>query len=524
LAIVTYYTPEQPFLDIFKTAYMGNVGWLTQTAGTWDTNEENLLQLDANGWVKSLSAIGNVTHTFDRVGVLILRELPSPYYPTGQYVVLYDGQGRLAYSYDALLVSSSPGRDVINVATPDPAGILVQITATDPNNTGNYIRNIRIVKAENEQLLNSGGLFNPTFLARIAQFRSVRFIDWMLTNVSNQVDWSNRPQLSNAFWSSPSGVPVEVMVALANQLAAHAWFNMPYMATDDYVTQFATYVHSNLGSGQRVYLEYHNEFWNIYQPQVWMQTQGHVLWPSVPVDFTLTANYYGMRTAQVCDIWKKVWGADAARVTCVMGQQTWNWGVAQIALACQYWSQRPCANNHGITALAIAGYFGPLGPTPSSWLSQPDGGLTSLYNAFLQGGVDPASANGYIQDAIQQIAANKTNVADPYGLELVAYEGGPGLQSSDPGTGSLYATFSVDPRMQTVYTTFLNQWKAAGYLHTMHHYNDVMKPVAQWGLWGALANIMQTSSPKYDALISFIAANPCWWPSCSSSAVKKHRR
>jgi hypothetical protein len=64
-----------------KTAYIGNVGWLTQSRSAFNTNEEYLLQLEANGWVKSLSAVGNAVQKFDRVGVLILRELGSPYYP-----------------------------------------------------------------------------------------------------------------------------------------------------------------------------------------------------------------------------------------------------------------------------------------------------------------------------------------------------------------------------------------------------------------------------------------------------------
>jgi hypothetical protein len=58
---------------------------------------------------------------FTSVGVLLLRELPDTangYYPAGKYVVLYDGRGTLTYGFDASLVSSSPGRDVINVSNP----------------------------------------------------------------------------------------------------------------------------------------------------------------------------------------------------------------------------------------------------------------------------------------------------------------------------------------------------------------------------------------------------------------------
>src|SRR6202790_3982241 len=52
---VSYFTPELPFLNIFKQAgNNGNgspasgafTGWWTQTGSTFDTNEENYLQLD----------------------------------------------------------------------------------------------------------------------------------------------------------------------------------------------------------------------------------------------------------------------------------------------------------------------------------------------------------------------------------------------------------------------------------------------------------------------------------------------
>src|SRR5262249_22995825 len=67
-----------------------------------------------------------------------------------------------------------------------------------------------------------------------------------------------------------------------------------------------------------------------------------------------------------------------------------------------------------------------------------------------------------------------------------------------------------------VYTTFLNQWKAAGYLHMMNHYNDIMTPQVQYGLWGALNSVMSSSSPKYSALTGFISANACWWSNCNA--------
>jgi Putative peptidoglycan binding domain len=329
LAAVRNYSSEQPFLNILKTGFDGGEpsGWITKTGSNSDTGEEAFLALDANGWVTSLTWTGGAGQIFDRVWILLFNNLPAPFYPSGGYVVLYDGTGTLTYGNDAAVTSTSHGRDTFNVSTSSAQGVTVTITATDPNHTGDYIRNIRVVQASNEAALDSGQIFNPTFLARIAPFKTLRFMDWMVTNGNlTQGVWANRPQQTDAFWGSDKkGVPLEVMTALANQIHADAWFNMPAEGTDDYVTKFATYVHSNLGSSQKVYLEYSNEFWNgTLGGSVYMQAQGHLLWPTQPVDFNLTANYYGVRISQMCDIWKGAWGADAGRVVCVMGQQTGN--------------------------------------------------------------------------------------------------------------------------------------------------------------------------------------------------------
>ncbi len=543
LSPVTYYSSEQPFLDIFKTGFTNqnvtvapNVGWLTQSATTWDTGEEQYLQVDSNGWPTSLKARGESSpQSFNSVGVLLLRSEPT--YPSGTYVVLYQGQGTIHFSFDATPVgspsTSSPcsafptgtTRIILKVATPTSAGIWLQITATDPNNVGNYLRNLQVVYAPtsttsvcdpNEQALENGSIFNPTFISKITPFRTLRFMDWMWTNRSPNYVWTSRPVPSNAFWDGLYGVPMEIMVDLANQIGADAWFNMPTYADSTFVTNFATYVHQNLGASQQVYLEYTNEAWLGYVSSI-MQTLGAAVWPTKPVNFTLGENYYGMQTALNCHVWKTAWGTDSGRVVCVMGNQTGNAGVVNIALNCTYWANGPCSTNYGISAVGETGYFGPQQNVPSSWLSSPDGGLSNLCAAFTTGGLDPNAPNGYIAHQLAGLAADH-NYVSQFGLAMVGYEGGPNLQSTDTAYDSLYTNFHNSPCMQTVYTAFLNQWKSTGYLQLMNQFNDATQPVVQYGLWGALDDIWETSSPTYDALTSFISSNPCWWAACSTTS------
>src|ERR1700730_7200962 len=52
LSSVDYWTSEQPFLDIKKTS----AGWTTHSSSGSETNEEQYLNLDVNGWPLTLTA------------------------------------------------------------------------------------------------------------------------------------------------------------------------------------------------------------------------------------------------------------------------------------------------------------------------------------------------------------------------------------------------------------------------------------------------------------------------------------
>ena len=529
LQAVTYYSSEIPFLNIFK---MGG-GWITQANGQWDTHEEKYLNLDPNGYPISLTALDEPgSQAFNSVSVLLLSSLPATangYYPAGQYVVLYDGQGTLSYSLDAKLVSSSPGRDVINV-TPSSGGMLVQITGTDPNHTGNYLRNIRIVQAQYESTLASGQIFNPTLLADLKNFRAIRFMDWLETNNSALSSWSSRPLPSNAFWGTSNGVPLEVCIDLANAVSADAWLNIPVMATDDYVTQMAKLAQSELGPTQKVYVELSNEVWNgMFTQNAYSMTQGTSAFPTATNKWYAGWEWYGMRVAQIADVWYDVYGSTAfnSRVVVVMAGQAANAAVLQQELATPDWKgagDGPAAGHH-VGAAAIAPYFlgtSDLGSTSAiaSLASTLDGGLSSLFAQL----ISPA---GSIAQRIPWTTSN-AKVASSFGLPLVAYEGGQSLQGAPTyGNSSpqvqLFIAANRDARMGAAYTTYLKDWKADGGTLFMH-YNDIYAP-NQFGVWGLLESIMQSTQPassappKWQAVQNFISSDACWWAACAGTVA-----
>jgi len=522
LGAVTYYTTEQPFINSFATSQ----GWITHSNATWETNEERYINLDAKGWPISLSSTNESTkQQFNSVGVMFLVGMPptaNGFYAAGQYVVLYDGQGTLTYGSDATLVSRSRGRDVINVV-PSNKGIDLRIVATDPRHMGNYLRNIRVVTAANEAAAKAGEIFNPVFLTLIQNFRALRFMDWFQTNGNTLSSWADRPIPNYAFFGTAKGVPVEIAVQLANAVSADAWMNVPVMADDNYISQMAMLVHSQLGGTQKIYVELSNEVWNSSFSQFqYAVSQGHSLWstrPSGNGGYEYNREWYGMRTAQMCDIWRQVWRSDP-RLVCVLGAQAaWTFSATE-ALKCPYWTQGAPCSGHAINAVAVAPYMG--GAVPSAWTSQPDGGLANLFQSLYSQNDSTIPAGGFMaQDAgwLKDYIANLT----PYRLPLLAYEGG---QTFANGTtdalNNLYIAANRDPRMGQAYTRYFRQWKTGGG-QLFIHYNDVGAG-SKYGSWGAVESIMQTitplssAPPKWEAMQNFISANPCWWPSCSGAS------
>jgi hypothetical protein len=547
LGAVNYYTPEQPFLNVFKTtgtnASNPAGGWITHSAGSWDTSEEAYLQLDANGFPTTLTASAsdpNRPQLFTQVCTLLLFNLPQSNagtglpYRAGNYIVNYDGRGAMSYGFDAVLLSSSPGRDVIRVATPTyEGGVLLCITSTDPKHTGNNLRNIRVAFAEEEGLLDAGQIFRPGFLQTLQNFRVLRFMDWGMTNNNTISSWSNRSQATDAGYGTATGVPWEIDLALANLVGADPWLCIPIAADDNYITQLATLAHGKLNTNSDIYVELSNEVWNgSFSQYQYGASRGQALWPAAEA-FQANRNWYGMRTAQMCDIWKSVWRGDVSRVHCVLGAQTVNPFIATEALNCPLWTgsgNAPCAKHH-ITDVAIGWYFGFSVPATWSPLTRAQQ-LNNLFTELNQGGLIPGDyPGGFLKQASDWEAAYAVALK-PYNLPIIGYEGGQsfsGIFASPQYTSgswavNLYIAANRDPRMQAAYLTALNAWKANGG-HNASQYDDVSAP-NQWGEWGALESFRDTTSPlttappKWQGLENFISANPCWWSGCTGIAPR----
>ena len=512
------FSGDWPFVDAFKASRP----WIALRNGQTVTGT---LDLDAHGWVRSLSAGSAPPFTAVRTHLFTGY---SGHYPAGQYVVLYEGEGTLRYGGDAQLHAgaSIQGRQVLTV-TPATAGIIITMTATDPNGTGNYLRNIRVIMPDFAESYVTQ-IFHPLFLEKLQPFKVLRFMDWMQTNHSTQSEWVDRPQVDDARYSTTDGVPLEIMIALSNRLHAAPWFPMPHMATDEYVTNFATLVRDTLSADLSVYVDYSNEVWNgMFSQRQWVEQRADAVWPG---DLPLNRKrneWVGRRTAEICDIWKGVWGAQSERVICVLDAQATNATTATQALTCLLWTEgRPCVA-HGIDALAIAPYFGGHAGeavhanTVVSWTQTSDGGLATLFTELATGAV--LTTNGGALPQVYAHIAHYVQVAATHNLPLITYEGGQHLvgmeeaQQMNPALTQLFTTANRDARMGELYTQYLTQWQALGGQLFMHHTNT--RRYTQSGSFGALEYADQATSPKYTALTQFIQQHPCWWPDCIGVAT-----
>ena len=501
LTSIDYFSSQQPFINEFKSSN----AWITQSDNKWNTQQENLLDLDENGWVKSLPKGGA---GYDRVGALLYAGHDSNL--PGKYVILYEGEGNIEYSLDATKIEdlSSPGRDVIEV-DPSKEGIGLSITSTDPNQNGNYIKNIKVTPEAYESKVNSQ-TFNPEFLDKIRPMDTIRFMDWMETNGSEKKDWSNRPEKNDAVYSSNYGAPVEIMVELANQTNTDPWFNIPHQASDEYVNNFANYVKNNLNSNLNVYVEYSNEVWNSrFEQNKWAKQQAQKEWGNSNLD---SQDWYSRRTTEVVGIWDDVFGG-SSRVVGVMAAQAANSQTGIEALEYEWSNGSLTHSDTGIDAIAIAPYFGRyMGKstnqnTLKNWANDSGSGLNNLFKEITEGGLlNNSPEGGALNEAYQNMEAY-AQIAQEEGLQLLAYEGGQHLAGvggvlNDEAITDLFIEANRDSRMGQIYADYLQEWSKLGG-DSFVHYSDI-RSHNKWGSWGSLESVYEDSSPKYNAIINSI--------------------
>lgn len=352
------------------------------------------------------------------------------------------------------------------------------VNATDP---ADPIRNIDC----REQGADRKALFHPAFLASIKPFHVMRFLDWQQANMNQGGNWAKRTPANASIQAGPEGVAVENLVALANQTGVNPWFVMPWNADDDYMRNFARYVHDHLDPKRTVYLEIGNEAWNVAFPvgqQLLAETKA-----TAPAGKDLNVarmERYAQRTVAAFKVWEEVYRDDPKRLVRILsGQAAWP-ELIKPALAYKDTVQH-------VDALASAPYFGQT-------LMNDNAVDTKNMDALF------SELDASIAPAIQNSLRFKT-IAEQNGLRYLAYEAGQHVTYRGPDLTAI-ERLNKDPRMAVVYRKYMDMWRAK--------VGDVMMmfasvgPISRNAAWGLSEYEGQPlpETPKRRAVLEAIAA------------------
>lgn len=537
LRSVTDWTVQQPFLDVFKTARP----WVGHTETEWGAYDAKALSemgiIDDNGWIT------RIPEDIDRIETFVLTEIPiEADYTSGRYRVTYEGIGDLEI-LGVNVVSRSDGEIWFEYDPQSSEAVTIAISASDPQDTGDYLRNFEVVKEHHIEAFESGQFFNPLWLDVIEDSHSLRFMDWQETNNSNLETWSERPQVSDYTYQR-AGVPVETMVALANKTGTEPWFNIPWKANDTFIREFATYVRDNLDPDLRAHFELSNEVWNF----IFEQADAAVAAAEERFGEQLDDGWmqeYGARATEMAEILDEVFAGSEDQLVKVIATQT-SWpGLETSLLEAPAWQALDPEENSApylsFDTYAINGYFGDnLGTDEKAnevlaWIEESEAQARADADAE---GLSGAARDEYISEHRFDLAEDKAaqeirdgsitgnsndslqnlfelfkyhkSVADEYGLDLVTYEAGTHIAGSGDWVNNetlteFFIHFNYSEEMGNLYNELLDGWEDAGGT-LFNAFVDVSEPT-KYGSWGTLRHL-EDSSARHDSIKAFIQEYP----------------
>ncbi len=458
---------------------------LMHGADAWIINDakgqeiRGAVKLDAKGWPIELpieKGVAQIIHS----NIFYTKIMPAT-----DYIVEWKGEGTLTTytKYEQI----GPNKYRVHFDgdySKGDNGITLNIEATDPNHTGNYIRDIKVYQEKYSDLVAMGEHFDPKWFQQIDDFRVLRMHDWQGTNFSKVTEFTNNDLTADqAFWVKDGrGMPYELLVEVANQAKSDLWINIPHMATDDYMKKVAQYVKDHLDPSLKLYVEYTNEFWTEgFDQHQYLIDKGKSLFGDVPF---ANAEAYGTRASEMTQIFKQVFGNDPRLIpTVTIDHQGFSNGEALKMLTTPDYVAKGGKSplDAGIKYLATDGYFTWFNTDPAtdkmvgSWMKQVDKGYGAARDFLIS----------QIKTDLSPAWANGRTLADQYGLKFGIYEGGSLLINGvDPTGGNpKYTNFNeqvqLSLQMKDVYKVAIAEWQKKG-SSPFAWYSDT----GRWGPWG----------------------------------------
>ena len=507
-----YYTTGIIFKDVMKTA-SEMITFNSEGESPWNTNLLEKISKDENGYPLEIPA------KTPGAKPQCVRFLFNNNYPAGRYLLNYDGQGQLEVK--SAKTEKEDGKTYIII---DGTGGHRWIDIRR-SSKGNHIRNIRIVSEEflDDDLEKQP--FHPLFLKGLEPFHAFRFMDWIHTNGSHQKFWKDRVNKTYYSQGLGNGIAIDYAIELCNILDADAWFCVPHMADDEYISSFAKKAAKELKPGLQVYIEYSNEIWN------WGFQQSHWILKNAPgatdqyvIDNLKSINpdtkdhpekdAYMMQ--RVFRIWQNEFESanrdGLVRVAAV--QHAWHDNTRRILsyLFKKDGQGRPLngqkyatSTGAGCDAVSPAGYFSFGEDDHKKWNAMNPGDVTPEM-------VIEAMAKRY-PDNSGMWTSKTAEYARQWDVDFIVYEGGQHaqpFQQKDWGYNHAVWDAQISPGMYDMYMTLFHK-------HTEPEVNCklfcafsyVSNRESKYGSWGHLESLTQlndmehikANAPKYSALL-----------------------
>lgn len=440
LTAPTDWLSDLVFKDAMKTAR----AWMAvdETKRYWTAESASQIPLRADGYPESLPYTPAGAPRPLWVHTIVIDQ--SSARPTGTYSLRFEGEGRVNYRH--------PGSPSVTYTFTEAGSYPVEYNTTsaaalitiESSNPANPVRNIRLIYPEfanqtNEQLDQQP--FTPQFLNSVRGARVLRFMDWMRTNNQLAYEWSARNTPQSMSQAMKSGVAMEHIVQLANEIDADVWVCMPHLGTDTLFQNYAEFLRDNLEPGRKVYVEFSNELWNT----VFDQGDYAAARPEGREQFVAATSF------RIFKIFQDALGP--SRVVNVMPGHVASATYNQALLAFQ---SNPTVNPHAmaVDALAIAPYVGGEIPNAVAQADLEVGLSTEGLLDRLQYYLDTQ----YVDFLDQNVA-----IANQHTIRLIAYEGGhhlapPVSEENNDTLVDIIIEANYHPRMEQIYRDMLSIW------------------------------------------------------------------
>ena len=243
LSGIAYYSSQFPFADLMKSGG----GWSSrEDNGTWGAAFPSMTP---DGYPASLKPGQHALNAVAWAG---------SNFKAGRYVVLWDGDGAISFPLSNVTIAETSAHRIAIDVTDTTGSLWVGDRPHQRDRPGEK-RPLPLARHRGDlrQRAVQPALPEPDRAVLAAALHGLGRDQRLAGRRVGRPRPRGRRQLGDA-----GGVPIEVMIDLANTLHVDPWFCMPHQASDDYVRQFATLVHARLDPALHPHIEYSNEVWN----------------------------------------------------------------------------------------------------------------------------------------------------------------------------------------------------------------------------------------------------------------------